>query len=195
MEQKMSARGATKEAFLSTSINLFNKYGFEQVTINRICKEINVTKTAFYYYFKSKDDLITEFFSFDRLISDTDLADLLSVADYADQAMKAMEIYVKHIVRLGVEMTKENYRIQLRNQVLPLDKSRSPLLGNLIPGLLQRAKEAGQIQNPAKAEELLDSMCNMANGVILNWAVLGGTFDILEETRKRFEILLVVKSE
>ncbi|GGG88488.1 TetR/AcrR family transcriptional regulator [Paenibacillus radicis (ex Gao et al. 2016)] len=191
----MSARGATKEAILNVSINLFNKYGFDQVTINQICKEISVTKTAFYYHFKSKDQLITELFSFDNMISNDDLLDILSVNDYADQAMKVMEIYVKHSVRLGVEMTKENYRVHLRNQILPLDKSKSSLLGNIIPTLIQRAKDEGQIRNPASAEDLLDSMCIIANGIILNWATMGGSFDILEETKKRFEILLVVKAE
>lgn len=189
----MSARGATKEAILTTSINLFNQYGFENVTINQICQEINVTKTAFYYHFKSKDELISEFFSFDNLVSNDDLLSILAVTDLAEQAIKAMEIFVKHIVRSGVEMTKENYRVHLRNQILPLDKSKSALLGSIIPALLQRAKDAGQIKNPASAEELLDTMCNLANGVILNWAMTGGSFDILEETRKRFEILLVVK--
>lgn len=191
----MSARGATKEAILSTSINLFNQYGFEQVTINQICKEINVTKTAFYYHFKSKDELISEFFSFDNMVSNDDLLNILTVTDYAEQAMKAMEFFVKHMVRLGVEMTKENYRVHLRNQVLPLDKSKSPLLGDIIPALIHRAKEAGQIRNPASAADLLDSMCNIANGVILKWAISGGSFDVVEETRKQFEILLVVKGE
>ncbi|AIQ57168.1 TetR/AcrR family transcriptional regulator [Paenibacillus borealis] len=188
----MSTRGATKEAILTASIQLFNKYGFDQVTINQICKEINVTKTAFYYHFKSKDELISEVFSFDNMISNNDVLDILSVTDYADQAIKGMEIYVKHMVRLGVEMTKENYRVHLRNQTLPLDKGKSLLLSSVIPTLVKRAKDAGQIKNPASAEDLLDSMCIIANGVILNWAIMGGSFDILEETRKRFEILLVL---
>lgn len=191
----MSTRGATKEAILSKSIELFNKYGFEQVTINQICKEINVTKTAFYYHFKSKDELISDFFSFDNMVSSDDLLDILSVTDFADQAMKAMEIFVKHIVRLGVEMTKENYRIHLRSHVPPLDKSQSALLSSVIPTLIQRAKDAGQVKNPANAEDLLDSMCNIASGVILNWAIMGGSFDVLAETRKRFEILLVVNEK
>ncbi|SFB26182.1 transcriptional regulator, TetR family [Cohnella sp. OV330] len=191
----MSTRGATKEAILSKSIELFNKYGFEQVTINQICKEINVTKTAFYYHFKSKDELISDFFSFENMVSNDDLLDILSVTDFADQAMKAMEIFVKHIVRLGVEMTKENYRIHLRTQVPPLDKSQSALLGSVIPTLIQRAKDAGQVKNPANAEDLLESMCNIASGVILNWAIMGGSFDVLAETRKRFEILLVVNEK
>ncbi|KHL96311.1 MULTISPECIES: TetR/AcrR family transcriptional regulator [unclassified Paenibacillus] len=188
----MSNRGATKEAILSTSMHLFNQHGFDQVTINQICNEINVTKTAFYYHFKSKDALVSEFFSFDNMVSSDDLLDILSVTDFAAQALKAMEIFVKHIVRLGVEMTKENYRIHLQNQLLPLDKSKSALLSNIIPALLQRAKDAGQFKNPASAEDLLDSMCYTANGVILNWAVTGGSFDVLNETRKRFEILLIL---
>ena len=191
----MSARGATKEAILSTSISLFNQYGFEQVTINQICQEINVTKTAFYYHFKSKDELISEVFSIDNIVSNDDLLNILTVTDFADQVMKTMGIYVKHMVRLGVEMTKENYRVHLRNQILPLDKSKSPLLSDIIPTLIQRAKDEGQIRNPASAEDLLESMCNLANGVILKWAVEGGSFDVLEETRKRFEILLVVNRD
>lgn len=189
----MNARGATKEAILSTSIQLFNQYGFDQVTINQICREIGVTKTAFYYHFKSKDELISEFYSLDNLISNEDLLTVLSLSDHADQAMKAMEIYVKHIVRAGVEMTKELYRVYLRNQELPLDRGKSSLLNSVIPSLIQRAKDVGQIKNPASAEDLVDSMCVIGNGVCLNWAISGGGFDVLEEARKRFEILLIVK--
>ncbi|NHN32746.1 TetR/AcrR family transcriptional regulator [Paenibacillus agricola] len=189
----MSTRGATKEAFLSTGINLFIEHGFDQVTINQICKEINVTKTAFYYYFKSKDELISEFFSVDNLITQDDLLEILSVSDYADQAMKVMGTYVKHIVRSGVELTKEFYRVHLRNEIIPLTKGKSTLLGSIIPILIQRAKDAGQVKNPASAEDLHDTMCCIANGVCLHWAIEGGNFDALEESRRRFENLLIVK--
>jgi AcrR family transcriptional regulator len=194
-KQKMSTRGATKEAIMSTSISLFTQYGFDKVTINQICKEVNVTKTAFYYYFKSKDELITEFFSFDNMISNEDIVDILSVSDYADQAIKAMEIYIKHIVRSGFEMTKEHYRIHLRNSIIPFDKGNNSLLGSIIPTLIQRAKDAGQIKNPASAETLHDAMCCIGSGVIIHWAVASGGFDVLEEARKQFETLLVVNRE
>ncbi|WP_207952827.1 TetR/AcrR family transcriptional regulator [Paenibacillus agricola] len=187
----MSTRGTTKEVILSTAINLFMKHGFDQVTLNQICKEINGTKTAFYYYFKSKDELISEFFLVDNLISNDDILDILSDSDYANQAMKAMEIYVKHIVHSGVELTKEFYRVHFRNQIA-FDKGKSSLLGSIIPTLIQRAKDAGQVKNPASAEDLHDSMCYIANGVCIHWAIANGGFDVLEESRKRFENLLVV---
>ncbi|MCU6792097.1 MULTISPECIES: TetR/AcrR family transcriptional regulator [Paenibacillus] len=189
----MSTRGATKELFLSTSIKLFIEHGFDQVTINQICKEMNVTKTAFYYYFKSKDELISGFFSVDNLMSNDDFLDVLSASDYANQAMKAMEVYIKHIVSAGVKMTKEYYRVYLRNEIVPLTKDKSSLLGSIIPTLIQRAKDAGQVKNAASAEDLHDSMCYIANGICLHWAMTDGGFDVLEESRRQFENLLIVK--
>ena len=45
----MAKKRATKEALLTAAIGLFQKHGFENITIDDICKEIDVTKTAFYY--------------------------------------------------------------------------------------------------------------------------------------------------
>ncbi|MDR6554967.1 TetR/AcrR family transcriptional regulator [Paenibacillus qinlingensis] len=188
----MSTRGATKEGIISTGIKMFIEHGFDKVTINQICQEINVTKTAFYYYFKSKDDLISEFFTVDNLLSNEDLIHILSASDYANQAMKAMEIYINHIVRSGLELTKEYYRVLMRNEIIPLDKGKSTVLGSIVPTLLQKAIDAGQLKNPSSAEDLHDSMCCIANGVCLHWVIEGGAFNPLELSRKRFENLLIV---
>lgn len=47
-----------KEEFLNTAQALFNKNGYEETTINAIINTIGVSKGAFYYYFKSKEDLL-----------------------------------------------------------------------------------------------------------------------------------------
>lgn len=187
----MNTKNTTKEVIITTAINLFIKHGFEKVTLNQICKEMNVTKTAFYYYFKSKDELISEFFLADNLISNDDIVDILSVNDYANQAMKAMEIFVKHIVHSGVELTKEFYRVHFRSQI-PYDRGKSTLLGSIMPTLIQRAKDAGQVKNSASAEDLHEAMCSIANGVCIHWAIENGSFDVLKVCRKQFETLLVV---
>ena len=65
----MAKKRATKEALLTAAIGLFQKHGFENITIDDICKEIDVTKTAFYYYYKSKDELVRDYFSTDNMLS------------------------------------------------------------------------------------------------------------------------------
>ena len=47
-----------REEFLKTAFELFLEKGYEKTSINDIIKKIGVTKGAFYYYFKSKDEIL-----------------------------------------------------------------------------------------------------------------------------------------
>jgi len=52
----------TREKLLKTSLDLFNKHGYEHVSIEQITKACNVSKGTFYTYFPSKYDVILEKF-------------------------------------------------------------------------------------------------------------------------------------
>jgi AcrR family transcriptional regulator len=47
-----------KQDFLRTALDLFYEKGYESTKITDICKEMDVTKGAFYYYFESKEDIL-----------------------------------------------------------------------------------------------------------------------------------------
>jgi AcrR family transcriptional regulator len=47
-----------EKQLLSTSKDLFWKFGIKRVTIEEICSEAGVSKMTFYKYFKNKNDLI-----------------------------------------------------------------------------------------------------------------------------------------
>lgn len=49
-----------KREFIETAIKIFKNKGYEKASINDILKEMNITKGAFYYYFKSKEVLLDE---------------------------------------------------------------------------------------------------------------------------------------
>ena len=52
----------TREKLLKVSLDLFNKHGFEHVSVEQITKACNVSKGTFYTYFPSKYDVILEKF-------------------------------------------------------------------------------------------------------------------------------------
>lgn len=59
MENKSNKRiRYTKESMLEQAIQIINKRGYENVTVEQICEELGVTKGSFYHHFKSKTDLI-----------------------------------------------------------------------------------------------------------------------------------------
>ncbi len=47
-----------REEFIDVAEKLFKKNGVVETTVNAIVKELDVAKGLFYYYFKSKDDVI-----------------------------------------------------------------------------------------------------------------------------------------
>ena len=49
-----------KREFLNTAKKLFFTKGYEQTSVDSIIKEIGLSKGSFYYYFKSKEDLLDE---------------------------------------------------------------------------------------------------------------------------------------
>lgn len=50
----------TKDKILKTALKLFLKNGLHNVTVNKIITEVGFTQAAFYYHFKSKQELVDE---------------------------------------------------------------------------------------------------------------------------------------
>ena len=55
----------SKEEILAATTTVFKKYGLRKNTLDDIVKECGMKKTALYYYFKSKDEIIQTMFKND----------------------------------------------------------------------------------------------------------------------------------
>lgn len=55
---------AKKEKIIQVAAELFHKYGYNSVGLSTILNEVEIPKGSFYYYFKSKDDLLIEVIEF-----------------------------------------------------------------------------------------------------------------------------------
>jgi AcrR family transcriptional regulator len=52
-----------QEAFFKTGTRFFNKKGFNSTSLDEIAEQLNVTKGAFYYHIKNKEDLLFNCYS------------------------------------------------------------------------------------------------------------------------------------
>ena len=52
-----------QEAFYKTGTRFFNKQGFNSTSLDEIAEHLNVTKGAFYYHIKNKEDLLYNCYS------------------------------------------------------------------------------------------------------------------------------------
>lgn len=70
------APGVTRVRLMEVAADLFYRHGFQAVGLDRILREVGITKTGFYKHFASKDDLIL------ALLEHRDAQDVAQVEAY-----------------------------------------------------------------------------------------------------------------
>jgi len=70
---------------LNQGIKLFRERGYNLVSIDDICEAAGITKSTFYYHYKSKNDLIAQFFNDTHILVKEKLLDLLSYEQPLEQ--------------------------------------------------------------------------------------------------------------
>ena len=119
-EKKKGRAFETRKRLYATAEALFTRYGFDNVSVDRIVEEAGLAKGTFYVHFKTKDDLLTSLISdYVRKVDmdyqafiDTFSPDVLAADMLLHLAEKIMDVIIGTI---GLERMKTLYRAQLTN--------------------------------------------------------------------------------
>ena len=103
-----------KRELINIASRLFEKYGYEKVSVRDILEEVNGAPGMFYYYFKSKEDIFLacmETYFDDKLKSKLDILQNKEI-DYEERIKILRELIVKDIG----QFTKK-YNFSLNNSI------------------------------------------------------------------------------
>ena len=92
---------SNKTEMIEAAKSAFRKYGFQKTTLDDVAKECGVQKTAIYYYFKSKDDLIQN--TMEYMIEE-----IIAECDKAYDAKKTMETNLYVFMKVQLETFLEH---------------------------------------------------------------------------------------
>lgn len=63
-EDRRRAREAKREAVIRTAAQLFLEQGYHRATLDDVAERLHITKPALYNYFRSKEEILAECFSY-----------------------------------------------------------------------------------------------------------------------------------
>jgi len=181
----------SKSQLIEAACRLFQERGYEQVTVSDICAACGVTKTAFYYHFTSKEELLLHLYR--EATRETSVIELLSAKDSVEQILLFFQSLLDGTGRLGSGLTKQLLIANVKEdrRSFELEGKRKELLAFLI----QEGQKAGQIRNPAPADRLCREIGIIYLGCETQWCVKGGRFDREDTLRRTLEDLLDVVPE
>jgi AcrR family transcriptional regulator len=175
----------TKDRIYSAAIDLMDRKGFENITIADISKEAGVSVGAFYHYFTSKNDILAEIFHKADEYFSTQVITGLKAENIPEKIVEYFDHYAKFNVRSGVELTQQLFNPKIK---FFLKKDR-PML-TILEDLIQEGQEKKEIRADEDPEELSRFLFVMARGIVFEWSLYDGSYDLEVTMHKYIERLV-----
>lgn len=181
----------TKKNLMDAGIRLIREHGYENVTVEDICTACGTTRGAFYHHFKSKDDMLENYY---RILSESNeelILKLIETGAPDEQLWRLYEFFIDNTISLGPDLLGRLFMISIGNggRVFSSLANEGVLAFKLASSIIARGQEVGCIVNYASPRELLDLFIRALLGIALDWASRHGDFDEKAELRKLFELV------
>ncbi len=181
----------TREKIINTAWKLFYEEGFGETTINDILREADISKGTFYYYFRSKDDL---------------LSTLSEILDREYQRLEGEEpegmscfdrlIWLNYEVHSFMERTMDYRLLSYLYSAQIVKESFSALLNRnryyyrYVERLMEEGRNNGELTDRMAVSEMVRyfSMCERA--LVTEWCMNNGSFSLGEFSKQCFPIMM-----
>lgn len=181
-----------RERIVDAAWALFYEKGFEHTTVDEIIARSNTSKGSFYYYFKTKDDLLEtlsavldEFYEeiAGELEDSSHAMDQLLLLNEKAHAMMEQKIARDLIARLySTQLGVPGSRHQL------LDRNRTYY--RLISGIVERGQQKGEISTDKTSGEIVQYYAMCERALVTEWCMHQGEFSLAEYSREYMPVMM-----
>lgn len=178
------------KSVIEAAIGLFKEKGYENVSVNDICKAAGVARSSFYLMFSGKKDIVDRILSDVRLDSNELTNDLITAKNDFERMWVLCNRYLKVANSFGPEMTGTMFRLELLDEI--------DLLGEVhkidawMIELTRNAQEMGVIKSPEPAEIIAPASVDIVYYATYEWCKSKGGFSLQRRARELSEAVLNV---
>jgi AcrR family transcriptional regulator len=186
----------TKQRIIEAALDLFNRKGFDHVTVDEIVSVSNTSKGAFYVHFNSKYEILLEKFKEINEFYANFTESLPTEKSYHEKILlltKSQMIYLRDC--LGIDLIRTVYMSALiPNQPKFLSNTDRNLF-KIVHTFVNEGQETGEFKKILSAKEITMLITRCMRGTLYDWALFGEEFDLVEEGQKFIRTILVGSSQ
>ncbi len=177
-----------RDTIIREANKLFLEQGYTSTTLVDICTASDVSKTTFYYHFKSKEDILIHFY--DTLTQDisNDLVSILSIDSYFEQLMYCFETLINEGLKYGTDFFSQMLITNLASDRGSFDFRDN--LTNLALTIIKKGQESGELRSNSSPLELYKTSAYIFFGLQVTWCIKDGNFEWKNEMREALKIIL-----
>lgn len=154
------------------------KKGLNNITVEEICKAAGVSVGSFYNCFESKNDILNEIYTVADEYFLNVVAKDMKEGSINDRIIRYFCHYAEYNVQRGLEFVKHLYNP--RNTMF-IKKGRHMQL--VLQEVIDEGQRSGNIPSDMTPEEIVEYLFIAIRGVVYDWCLHNGEYDLVEFTR------------
>jgi AcrR family transcriptional regulator len=171
----------TRDRIYDIAIKLMDKKGFDGMTIAEIGKMAGISVGTFYHYFSTKYDILAEIFHRADDYFSTEVATELRSKKWptSKKVVLYFDRYAEFNLATGVKTLQQLYSSKIKffiKKGRPMQVALEEILAN--------GQRTGEIRSDMSADEIVTYLFVFARGVVYEWCLFDGRYDIKKYMRE-----------
>lgn len=175
----------TKDKILKTALNLMIKHGYNSVTIRDICKAADVAIGTFYTYFKTKSDIFMVMYNRADEYFVSNVLGNIPDGTASDKINYFFIEYARYNESTELDGVKLLYNSENKWFI---NKGRQMQEG--LKSIILSCQENGELTNAMSAEQITEWMFIAARGVVYDWCLHDGKYDLQKFMSDYFKVFI-----
>lgn len=172
-----------KKKIITVAMDLFNKQGFDQTTVDQIAEEADVAKRTIYNHFPVKEAIISEYIH--RTLKEETPAVIRLLQKLPDTRSRLITVLRMSLEWVEVEFNKDLYKIYFSYRMQTLeqsirDKSLRSGFNSALAHIIGLGQEAGEIRKDIPAEVLALQLESTHFILVAAWLAIPESFSVEE---------------
>lgn len=186
----------TKMKIHETAKKLFIEHGIEKVSVDSIVKAAGISKGAFYVHFESKDILASNIIS--DYVKEVDL-EYKEYMNSIKEEVSSSDLLILMIGKIGEVIDNklgcDNMKVLYKAHITKTIDTESSTSYNrdvyqIFTYIINRGINSGEFITGMTVEDLAHHFILAMRGITFEWCIRYPDFNLSEEFKKHFEILL-----
>jgi AcrR family transcriptional regulator len=195
-KRKLLAK-ATKNKIKMTALELFEKYGFDIVTIEDITNEAGVSKGLFYVYYSSKDEIFVNEYKMIDGYYEKAIDTLTETMPVVEQIRFIAKTVFTCCDKIGLHIIRVMYINQISMSSNEKDVTEvkflcdhNRILYKKLFELFDRGITAGEFKDGITTDTAVKALERVFHGVLYDWCLHNGEFDMVKDGVLNIDFLL-----
>jgi len=175
---------------LEAAIKVFADQGFYKATISAIAREAGVADGTIYLYFKNKDDILLQFFSYKTQQVFDRFREVVKESEHATDKLRNLIRYHLKVFQgdynMAVVYQAEAQQHTVADQFRTLSKMYLDLVGEIV----EQGQQEGQMRRNLYLGLAKRFILGAVDNVINNWVLAGGQYDIVSMADPLVDLIL-----